>query len=170
MPAWYIRLEGELAKTLLVLITLLVFVAAISRTIGHPVIWSDDMAQLLFVWLCVIAAVRALRLKAHIGVDLLVKKLARTPRWILELVNGALVLGFLVTLAVAGYNLMILNWQRIYGDSGLSYAWVTGAIPAGCALMGVEVLIHMVRSVRSRALVFYPDKPGDLERSHSQLG
>lgn len=170
MPAWYIRLEGGLAKTLLVLITLLVFVAALSRTIGHPVIWSDDMAQLLFVWLCVIAAVRAVRLQAHIGVDLLVRRLPRTPRWLLDLGNGVLVLAFLVTLAVAGYQLMILNWQRIYGDSGLSYAWVTGAIPAGCALMGIELLIHMVRSVRHRALVFYPDKSGELDRPHSQLG
>lgn len=170
MPAWYIRFEGALAKLLLVLITGLVFVAAVSRTVGHPVIWSDDMAQLLFVWLCVLGAARAMRLKAHIGVDILVKGLPRTPRWILELVNAALVLAFLLTLALAGYQLMVLNWQRIYGDSGLSYAWVTGAIPAGCLLIGIEVLLHLIRSIRNRALVFYPEKPVELERSHSQLG
>ena len=85
MPAWYVRLEDILAKFLLAAITVLVLIAAISRTIGHPVIWSDDMAQLLFVWLCVFGATRAMRLQTHMAVDYLVKWLPRTPRWLLLL-------------------------------------------------------------------------------------
>ncbi|MCA4910727.1 MAG: TRAP transporter small permease, partial [Methylobacterium sp.] len=54
MPAWYIYLEDVVSKILLAAITLLVFVAAVSRSIGTPVVWSDDFAQLLFVWLCVL--------------------------------------------------------------------------------------------------------------------
>jgi TRAP-type C4-dicarboxylate transport system permease small subunit len=170
MPEWYSRIEFAVAKLLLIGITLLVFTAALSRTVGRPVEWSDDMAQLLFVWLCVFGANRAMRLKMHMAVDYLIKLMPRTPRWLLEMLNGALILGFLITLAIAGYRLTMLNWQRIYGDSGLSYAWVTIAIPAGCALMSIEVLVHMVRSIPRRVPVFYPEKSNELERSHSQLG
>lgn len=170
MPEWYVRLEDIVSKFLLALITVLVLIAAVSRTIGHPVIWSDDMAQLLFVWLCVFGATRAMRLKTHMAVDYLVKVLPRQPRWLLELFNGALVLGFLFTLAISGYKLTMLNWQRVYGDSGISYAWVTIAIPVGCALMSLEIIIHMVRALRDRSLVFFPEKSNELERAHSQLG
>lgn len=170
MPEWYVRLEDIVSKALLAIITVLVLIAALSRTVGYPVIWSDDMAQLLFVWLCVLGATRAMRLKSHMAVDYLIKRLPRTPRWLLELLNGALILGFLVTLAVAGYRLTMLNWERIYGDSGISYAWVTIAIPVGCALMSIEVAIHMARSLGSRSPVFYAEKTDALERAHSQLG
>lgn len=170
MPQWYVRMEDIVSKFLLAAITVLVFIAAVSRTIGHPVIWSDDMAQLLFVWLCVFGATRAMRLKTHMAVDYMVKFMPRTPRWLLELLNAALILGFLMTLAISGYRLTLLNWERVYGDSGFSYAWVTIAIPVGSFLMSLEIIIHVVRSLRDRSLVFFPEKPNDLERAHSQLG
>lgn len=170
MPAWYVRFEDIVSKALLAVITFLVLVAAVSRTIGYPIIWSDDMAQLLFVWLCVLGATRAMRLKAHMSVDYLIKWLPRTQRWLLEVANGLLILGFLLTLAVSGYRLTMLNWERIYGDSGISYAWVTIAIPVGCALMSIEVILHMIRSLPDRGSVFYPEKVDNLERSNSQIG
>lgn len=170
MPEWYGRIEFALAKALLAGITVLVFVAAISRFLGSPVEWSDDMAQLLFVWLCVFGANRAMRMKMHMAMDYLIRRFARTPRWIVEMSNGFLMLGFLLTLAWSGYNLTMLNRQRIFGDSGLSYAWVTIAIPAACALMSIEVIVHMIRSVRRRTPVFYPEKSNEIERAHSQIG
>jgi TRAP-type C4-dicarboxylate transport system permease small subunit len=133
-------------------------------------IWSVDVAQLLFIWLCFLGANRAMRLKTHIGVDMLVRALPRTPRWILELILGALTLAFLLTLAISGYRLTLLNWERIYGDSGISYAWVTGAVPVGCLLMSVTVLANMVSAVRKQQWVFYADKASEADRSQSQLG
>jgi TRAP-type C4-dicarboxylate transport system permease small subunit len=170
MPAFLVRLELRVAQFLLAAIVVLVFVAAVSRSIGRPVEWSDDMAQLLFVWLCVLGANRAMRMKAHMAVDWLAKRLPRFQRWLLELLNGALVLAFLLTLAASGYRLTMLNWERIYGDSGLSYAWVTIAIPVGCALMSIEVVLHMIRSIRSRGPVFYAEGASEVDRAHSQIG
>lgn len=62
----------------------------------------------------------------------------------------------------------MLNWQRVYGDSGISYAWVTSAVPVGAALLAVTVLGNLVSAIRTRSLVFYPDR--SVERSRSQLG
>ena len=51
------------AFALLAIITGLVFVASIMRFFGHPLIWSVDLAQLLFIWLCMLGATRAMREK-----------------------------------------------------------------------------------------------------------
>jgi TRAP-type C4-dicarboxylate transport system permease small subunit len=170
MPKWYNHIEELASNVLLAVITALVFVAAISRTFGAPLIWSVDLAQILFIWLCFLGANRAMRLKAHIGVDMLIRNLPRTPRWLLELALGVIAIAFLMALAVSGYQLTVLNWERIYGDSGIRYAWVTGAVPVGCLLMSITVLANMIRTVRNRQLVFYPERSNELDRTESQLG
>ncbi|WP_150287966.1 TRAP transporter small permease [Rhabdaerophilum calidifontis] len=168
MSALLARLEDLVSKALLAAIVLLVFAAAIARTIGHPLIWSVDLAQLLFIWLCFLGANRAMRIKAHIGVDLFVRKLPHTPRHIIEVGLGIVALAFLIALVVAGYRLTVLNWQRIYGDSGISYAWVTSAVPFGAGLLAITLAGNLIGALRTRGLVFYADK--SLDRSESQLG
>ncbi len=163
-----VRLELFAAKALLAAIVLLVFVAAVGRTFGHPLVWSVDVAQLLFIWVCFLGANRALRLKTHIGVDLFVRGLPRRARHHVELVLAVVALGFLGVLAVSGYRLTMMNWQRVYGDSGISYAWVTAAVPIGAAMLAVTLIIHVMGALRSGGLVFYADR--SIDRSDSQLG
>jgi len=168
MSQFLISAEFLAAKLLLAAIVILVFIAALGRTFGYPLIWSIDVAQLLFIWVCFLGANRAMRLKAHIGVDLFVRKLPRTPRWLIEIALALLSLAFLIALAVSGYRLTMLNWQRVYGDSGISYAWVTAAVPVGSALLALTITINLVHALRTRSLVFYADR--SLDRSDSQLG
>jgi TRAP-type C4-dicarboxylate transport system permease small subunit len=162
------RLELMAAKALLAAIVVLVFVAAVGRSFGYPLVWSVDVAQLLFIWVCFLGANRALRLKTHIGVDLFVRALPRSLRHWVELALAAVTLAFLIALAVSGYKLTILNWQRVYGDSGISYAWVTAAVPIGAAMLAITLVGHIVGSLRTQSLVFYADR--SIDRSESQLG
>ncbi len=148
MAALAFRLEDIVSRTLLAAIVLLVFLAAVARSLGHPLIWSIDMAQLLFVWLCFLGANRAMRVKAHVGVDFFVRKLPHQPRRMIEIGLALLTLAFLLALAVAGYRLTMLNWQRVFGDSGISYAWVTGAAPVGCLLLAFTVAANLIAALR----------------------
>ncbi|WP_333822334.1 TRAP transporter small permease [Pinisolibacter sp.] len=168
MSALVARLELFAAKALLAAIVVLVFAAAVGRTFGYPLVWSVDVAQLLFIWVCFLGANRALRLKTHIGVDFFVRNLPRAARHRVELVLAIVVLAFLGALAVSGYKLTMMNWQRVYGDSGISYAWVTVAVPVGAAMLAITLVGHVVGALRSGGLVFYADRTVD--RSQSQLG
>jgi TRAP-type C4-dicarboxylate transport system permease small subunit len=163
-----VAVEDIAAKTLLAAITALVCFAAVGRSLGHPLIWSVDMAQLMFIWLCFLGANRAMREKAHIGVDLLAKRFPPALRRWVEIALACVALGFLAVLLVAGLRLTLQNWQRIYGDSGISYAWVTSAVPAGAALLAATVLANLIGALRRGGLVFYSDAAPD--RSDSQLG
>jgi TRAP-type C4-dicarboxylate transport system permease small subunit len=168
MSSVLIRLEDIASKVLLATIVVLVFLAAVGRSMGYPLIWSVDMAQLLFIWLCFLGANRAMRAKAHVGVDLFVRKLPHASRRVIDIALALLALAFLLALIVSGYRLTMLNWQRVYGDSGISYAWVTSAVPVGAALLALTVFGHLVAAIRTRSLVFYPDR--SVGRSGSQLG
>ncbi len=153
------QIELAIAALLLAAATLLVFVAAVMRFFGQPLIWSVDMAQLLFIWLCFIGATRAMRAKGHLGVDLLVRALPYRSRLTVETVVTLAVLVFLAVLAVEGTKLTWLNRQRIYGDSGLSYAFVTVAVPIGCVML-IGALLHNLadawRRRDGRTLIYTP--------------
>lgn len=144
------QVEFAVAAALLAFIVVLVFSAAIMRFFGHPLIWSVDMAQLLFIWLCMIGATRALRTKSHLGIDLLVRWLPRGARFWLEMVLSVVILVFLAMLTVEGIRLTLLNLARRFGDSGISYGWVTAAVPAGCVLLGIALIYNMVTAWHRR--------------------
>ncbi len=144
------QVELAICVALLAAITGLVFIAAIMRFYGHPLIWSVDMAQLLFIWLCMLGANKAMREKSHLGMEVLVKYLGYRSHLWLEMACAAIVLAFLAVLAVEGFHLTLLNRERTFGDSTLSYAWVTAAVPVGCFLLGVALMQNMVDAWRRR--------------------
>lgn len=143
-----VQAEFAVGAGLLSVIVVLVFVASLARFAGHPIIWSVDLAQLLFIWLCFIGAVRAMRERAHLGVDLIVRRFSHRNRLIIETVLAAVFIVFLGVLAKVGYDLTILNKERQFGDSGLSYAYVTISVPVGCVLLGLAIVDNTVQSWR----------------------
>lgn len=157
MLKWLSTIELAICVALLAAITGLVFVAAVLRFLGYPLTWSVDMAQLLFIWLCFFGGARAMREKSHLGMEVLVKYLGYRRQLWLELALSVIVLVFLGVLVVEGINLTLLNRERQFGDSTLSYAWVTAAVPVGCAMLGLALAFNMVDAWRRRrdgALVY----------------
>jgi len=144
------RFELVCGVILLGLIVFLVFIAAIMRTFGHPLIWSVDLAQLLFIWLCFVGASRALRSRAHLGMDIAIRHLGHRSRLIIELLLAVLFIAFLAILTVEGVNLTLLNRERLFGDSGLSYAYVTIAVPFGSLLLVTSIVSNALEAWKQR--------------------
>lgn len=162
------RLEFLVGALLLAVIVGLVFIAAIMRFFDRPLIWSVDLAQLLFIWLCFIGAARALRERAHLGVDLFVRFLGGRRRLLLETGMAAVFVAFLGVLAWEGYKLTLLNIERVFGDSGLPYALVTIAVPVGSLLLALAIGVNTVEAWRARGmglLIFTrAEDPGDVHQ------
>lgn len=143
----------ELIVGLLILstIVLLVFLASIMRFFGHPVIWSVDFAQLLFIWLCFLGANRALRAKGHLGVDFFIRNFSARNRFIFECVISFFILIFLTSLTIKGIGLTLLNKERLFGDSGIPYAFVTIAVPVGCIFLSITVICNAIDAWKNNA-------------------
>jgi len=143
------KIEFAVGMALLAVITGLVFVAAVMRFVGAPLIWSVDMAQLLFIWLCFLGACRAMRQRSHLGVDFLVRWLPYRGRLWVETGLAAVIIAFLLALTWHGTKLTFLNMERIFGDSGLSYAFVTSAVPVGSVFLTVSILSNAIAAWKS---------------------
>ena len=151
----YSKVEFAVGAMLLAVITGLVFVAAVMRFFGNPLIWSVDLAQLLFIWLCFVGATKAMRERAHLGVDLLVRVLPHIGRLWLETVLAAVTIVFLGILIWTGVELTLLNIERQFGDSGLSYGWVTVAVPAGSVLLIASILANLFDAWRGAGRLIF---------------
>ena len=159
------RVESIVARSLLATMVGLVFFAGVLRWFGFPLVWAMDVAQLLFVWASFIGADMAMRKRSLIAVDLFVRWIP--PRWRapVDLLTGCVILAFLCAMVVLGYDLVVLNLEREFGDSGISYGFVTAAVPAGCLLLALTLLGQIRQTARSLfsdpKLVFSETRPKD---------
>lgn len=144
------RFEEVAATVCFAATALLVFAGAVGRSLGAPLIWSVDLAQLAFVWAAVLGADIALKRNQHIEIDILIRRFPQAARRTLAIAWLVLMAAFLAALVFLGTQLTLLNLERELGDVGISYGWVTAAIPAGSLLMLGTVLRRLVRGLMGR--------------------
>ena len=143
------RIEELLSKVLLALLVLLVFVPAVTRTFNRPIIWSIEIAQLLFAWLAFLGASQAMRADAHIGVDVLTRHLPPRLRQVVALFNLALIAAFLAALLWYGLELTFVSVDRRFMTTNLSFAFATAAAPLGAALLLLTTIGKLFEILRS---------------------
>jgi len=83
-------------------------------------------------------------------VRLFPQRLQRT----LLIVHWTVIVVFLLTLVVLGTQLTLLNVQRPMGDTEISYAYVTAAVPFGSLLMAITAMSQLVGFWRDKGLTF----------------
>lgn len=148
------RTEDALSKAFLAGCSLLVFVAAVTRAFGSPVIWAIDVAMLLFIWLAFFGADKALRNRQHIIIDIVVRYFPQRLQRALLIAHWMVMAMFLGALVVLGTQLVLLNLERPMGDTEIPYAWVTSAVPVGSLLMLITALSQLVELWRDPGAAF----------------
>lgn len=149
MWRWYDRLEEWLAIALLGGTSLTMLASSTMRAVGQPFAGGAELAQFLFIWTAVLGADITLRRGGQVRIDALT---VRLPLSIQRLVTGlclALMLSFLALLAWHGFPLAMSNWQRPMGVAGLSYGYITLALPVGAALM----IVSLARRIATKGIV-----------------
>jgi TRAP-type C4-dicarboxylate transport system permease small subunit len=156
----FTRLEELLAMVCFAITSALVFIGALARTAGYPLIWAIDFAQMSFVWACVLGADIALKRNVHIEIDILVRTFSRNARRILAIVFLVMISVFLATLVYLGIKLTLLNLERPLGDVGISYGYVTAAIPVGAFLMMITALRRLYRGLTGQETLSLEGRDG----------
>lgn len=151
MASFLFKLEERLAMAFFAGTSIFVLIGAVTRTAGSPVIWAVDLAQLSFVWACVLGADLAMKKGQHIEIDILVRYFPAKVRQVIATVWQIAIAAFLAMLVWYGIGLTTMNVERVLGDVGISYSWVTGAIPVGCFLMLCTTLTRLWRAFTGRA-------------------
>lgn len=143
-----LKVEEVLAGGMLIMISVLVFLSAIARTIGMPINWAQDISLLAFGWLTFIGADIICKSGNLIRIDMISNKLPKPIQKLLTIVFDVCMLLFLLILVVYGFLLVSQSWNRTFNTLKMSYAWCTLAVPVGAALMFPTILGKLWKDIR----------------------
>ena len=142
--------EMLIAQWALGILALLVFVAAVGRTLYYPLNWAMDVATFLFAWTVFLGADVAMRLDRLFCIELITIKLSQKAQLYLKLINYIIIIIFLV--GMIGYGLWLsytTRFRTFQGIPGFSYTWVTLSVPMGCALMLITSILKIKTFLRA---------------------
>lgn len=138
------RAELFIAKSSLAILTALVFLAAIARTLRNPIGWGVDTATFLFAWCVFLSGDIALRNNKLVSIDLVVSKFPKKLQFYIKLLNHLIIITFLVALIGFGFWLSYTTRFRTFqGIPGFSYTWVTLSVPVGSVLMLTTMILKI---------------------------
>ncbi|SCZ07957.1 TRAP transporter small permease [Alkaliphilus peptidifermentans] len=149
----FCRLEEVIASIFLSIVTLMVFLSAVARTIKYPINWAQDVALLLFAWVVFLGADVALREADFVSVDMFVAKLPKKLQNILYFLWYFIILVFLGILIRYGVPLSLENSKRLFQTLGISYSWATMSVPVCSAFMMLTIILKLLNKIKRRKQV-----------------
>jgi len=142
------RAEMMAAVALLGTIVAVVLAGTVGRYAGFPLVWSDEVAQALFVWLALLAADLTLQRAGHFRIDVLTGLLPPRARSLLELAIKLTIAVLLAFLVYYGMKLTRLSDPRPLPMTGVPSSYAAAALPIAYALMALTVVEQIVRHLR----------------------
>jgi tripartite ATP-independent transporter DctM subunit len=150
----YLGRAVELVAALLIAAEIVIlFAGVISRYfLQEPLVWSDELASLLFLWLASLGAVVAFRRNEHMRMTALVGMTSLRVRAFLEAISIGAALAFLLFMIEPAYEFASEEIDITTPALELSNAWRAAALPVGLVLMAVVALIQLV-SIRNWTVI-----------------
>ncbi|MDQ2768388.1 MAG: TRAP transporter small permease, partial [Gemmatimonadota bacterium] len=146
----------EVPAAILVVVEIgVLFAGVVSRYAFHqPLVWSDELASILFMWLAMLGAVVAFEKSAHMRMTALVSRLSPERRAWAEAAALIVPIAFLALLFPAALEYAKGEMDIVTPALEIANAWRAAALPIGIALMGVFALLQLVeRATWVQALV-----------------
>jgi len=112
---------------------------------GQPLVWSDELASMLFLWLAMLGAVVAFRRDEHMRMTAVVGMLPAPARATLDIFATVAALAFLLLIAWPAYDYARDEIAITTPALQLTNAWRAAALPVGIALMAVFAVLRLAR-------------------------
>lgn len=121
----------------------------VSRTIGHPWLWLQEVTSTLFIYAIFVGTAAATRRNDHLYLTAISEAMHGTPRLIVEVIIRIVVLGVAFGLILYGYQ----NYLRGFGSfrlpSGTPIASLYAIIPLSGVLVGLFTIEQLVNGLRN---------------------
>jgi tripartite ATP-independent transporter DctM subunit len=125
----------------------------LARYVFHaPLVWSDEVASILFLWLGMLGAAAALGDGSHLRMTTLVDRLPPASRPYAEAFALSVCAAFLVLLLMPAWKYLQVESATITATLGISMLWRVLAMPVGVGLMLLIALLRM-RTVPVRPML-----------------
>ncbi|MEP6943719.1 MAG: TRAP transporter small permease [Betaproteobacteria bacterium] len=120
----------------------------VTRTIGHPWLWLQEVTQTFFIYAIFTGAAVATRRNDHLYLTAVADALHGTPRLVAEIIIRLVVLGVACCLVYFGYKNFLRGFSSFRMPSMTPIASLYAAIPLAGALIALFTVEQLVNGWR----------------------
>ncbi len=140
----YARALEWVVIVLMAALAIEVTMGVVFRTIGMSLAWYDEVASILLAWLTYYGSALAAVKRGHISCPELVATFPTAVRLPLALFAEALVFGFFILLAYAGWSILeVLATDHLISLPEISVNYVQSVIPISAVLILVAEALNL---------------------------
>ncbi|GAB2905954.1 TRAP transporter large permease [Paralcaligenes ginsengisoli] len=137
-----------LCALLLVSEIVILFSGVVARYVLHvPLVWTDELASMLFLWLSMLGSVVALRRSEHMRMTAFIDRVGPRTKALLEMFALTASLAFLLLIVFPAYDYAYEESFIVTPALEINNAWRAAALPIGIVLM---VLVSLLRLIGTR--------------------
>jgi TRAP-type C4-dicarboxylate transport system permease small subunit len=127
---------------LMAVMATLVFVNVIARyLLNFSIIWAEEVSQYLMIWIAYLGAGLALREARHVAIEMLQDRLPPAMGRRMRMIIGGLMLAFLGTVTVLGFQFAFFVWSQETPVLNISLGIPSLAIPIGALLFSAHLVL-----------------------------
>ena len=138
----------EIPAAFLVVAEIVILFAGVVARYGlrRPLIWSDELASILFLWLAMLGAAVAFRRSEHMRMTAIVASAKPALRAYLDVVATCAALAFLLLIAWPAYEYAYEESFITTPALQVANIWRAAALPVGIGLMALFALLRLIRA------------------------
>jgi tripartite ATP-independent transporter DctM subunit len=142
------------AAALIMVETMLLLASVVARyMLHHPLVWSDELASFLFLWLAMLGSVIALQRGQHMCLTVVV---GRLPLWVrswADALAASVVATFVLLILHPAYDYAAEQWSILSPSLGIHGTYRAGALAVGGMLMLTFALLRLLRQHSGAAIL-----------------
>jgi TRAP-type transport system small permease protein len=156
----------------LALMAILVFGNVVLRyAFNSGIMWSEEMSRFLFIWMCFLGAIGALKDNSHLGVDMVIKRLSEGKKKIVYSISNLLILYILWLMIEGSWKVSIVNLHTPAPVTGLPmfYIYITGVVMSAImacivirnlykAWLGQQSINDLIKTIESEEELFFTEE------------
>jgi tripartite ATP-independent transporter DctM subunit len=135
----------EPVAALLIVVEVFILAAGVFTryVLGNPLVWSDELATIVFLWLAMLGSVVAYRRGEHIRLSVLVRKSSPHTRRILETISSVVTAIFVIEVMPASLKFFKQEQIDVTPAMSIPQSYVVLAVIVGLTLILVLALLRL---------------------------
>ncbi len=147
LDAWLGSLVELIAAALVATEIVILFGGVVARYVfNHPLVWSDELASMLFLWLAMFGAVIAFHRDEHMRMTAAIGVLTPATRAIFDAFATGAALAFLLLIMAPACDYAMAQRPITTPALQIPDAWRAAALPSGIALMAIFALLRLAKA------------------------
>ncbi len=161
------RILCEYSKYVLLVIVAIVCADVFKRNlIGGSIMWGQEIALLLIVWMCFLSMAIGAENDLHISVHLFYNKMPKSVQNVLNYLNKLVTMAIGIFVGLYGVKLVKATWGQFLPASRLPAGMLYLMMPVGGFLMAYFMLLDLFGWKKDKNIIFSADEAEDEEEAN----